>query len=131
MTIQSHTELAADAKYLANEIIYKAQGGFEIYPSEAEKAGRMLLAYAAALELPERVPDGFVLVRSDLMGLLAERLGATPPPQAEKQPLSDEQHRAIWERESRDWAEGRNDNPYLAYGQAVERAHGIVTKEST
>lgn len=58
---------------------------------------------------------------------------ATPSPQApleSKPPLSDEQHRAIWERESRGWANGRNDNPYLAYGRAIERAHGIGVKEA-
>ncbi len=37
-----------------------------------------------------------------------------------QQALTDAEHRAIWERESRAWAEGRGDNPYLAYGRAIE-----------
>ena len=43
--------------------------------------------------------------------------------------LTDEQHRAIWERESGDWINARNDNPYLAYGKGVERAHGITQQK--
>jgi hypothetical protein len=88
------------------------------------------------LELVERIAQLVVdhgLAASDVAAHESPNLShkvATPSPQAEKQPLSDEQIDALpWgphEGNPITFAEGLR---YFA--RAVEAAHGIVTKEST
>lgn len=55
---------------------------------------------------------------------------SAPPPLALVAPLSEEQHAQIYERLHRVGGELNFVSP-IAYGKEVERAHGIVTKEST
>lgn len=159
MTNQSHTELAAQARKAA-ERLFNTNDGMYTAIETLNKCAAVLESTERVLGgLPEHCTSGncpcIKCPRAtsptaptqhaqvehrpgcEALGGYGHGVGpcscgaTTPSPQAEKQPLSDEQHRAIWERESRDWAEGRNDNPYLAYGKAVERAHGVTTKENT
>lgn len=62
------------------------------------------------------------------MEIAKSMLSATPSPQAEKQPLSDEQIEEVY----RDvWSTVVHAKRLSAFARAIERAHGIVTKEST
>lgn len=55
----------------------------------------------------------------------------TPPPQAERVPLSDEQVEAQWDAQRGYHGREPCKLGHLAFARAIERAHGITPKEGT